>query len=76
MAETELQKARRKLALWEAAEDAIAGSQEYQIDGRRLTRANLNEVQRMVHYYENKVARLAAGRGPGGRVRRIIPQDL
>lgn len=74
--ETPLAKARRKLALWEAAEDALATSQEYRMaDGRSLTRASLPQVQKMVAYYQSEVSRIAAGRGRGARVMRIVPYD-
>lgn len=76
MPETALAKAQRKLALWEAAEDAIAEGQGYQMGKTALTRADLAQVHKMVDYYTDQVSRLAAGRGAGGRVRRIIPQDL
>ncbi len=77
MSETALQKAQRKLALWEAAEDAIAEGQAYQMKSTTLTRADLDKVHRMVEYYTDQVARLSAGRSAtGGRVRRIIPQDM
>jgi len=73
--ETPLQKALRKLALWEAAEDAIAiAGQSYTISNRQYTRADLNEVRAMVAYYENKVAQLQRG-SRGARVQRFIPID-
>lgn len=76
MAETTLEKAKRKLALWEAAEDAIAAGQEYQIGQQHLVKADLPQVHKMVLYFENEVARLTAGRGRGVRVMRIVPRDL
>ena len=74
--ETALQKARRKLALWEAAEDAIAEGQSYQIKTTTLTRAALGKVREMVQYYEGEVSRLTTGRRRGARVMRFIPYDV
>jgi hypothetical protein len=76
MAETALQKAQRKLALWEAAEDAIAAGQEYTIGKLTLTRASLAEVRKTVLFYESEVSRLTAGRRRGARVMRFIPYDV
>jgi len=76
MVETALEKARRKLALWEAAEDAIAEGQSFVTGKTSLTRADLKMVHEMVLYYTDLVARLESGcASRGGRVRRIIPVD-
>lgn len=73
--ETPLAKARRKLALWEDAEDACASGQSYQMSKTMLTRVNLPEIRAQVRYYESKVEQLSRGRGRGARVMRIIPLD-
>ncbi len=73
---TPLARAKLRLAQWEAAEDAIAAGQAYQMKNTMLTRADLGRVHDMVLYYTNLVARLTAGRTGGARIKRFIPQDL
>ena len=58
MAGITLAQAEAKLTLWMAAMDKIAVGQSYNIAGRALTRANLDEVQRQV---DSQVKRLTRG---------------
>ena len=61
MAGITLAQAEAKLTLWMAAMDKIAVGQSYNIAGRALTRANLDEVQRQVEYWDSQVKRLTRG---------------
>ena len=40
---------------WKAASTAIATGQEYEIAGRRLERANLEEVREYLDYLDKKI---------------------
>lgn len=71
-----LAKAQAKLDMWLAAEDAVASGQMYRIGTRTLQRADLPEILKMIRYWQGEVERLAAGRGRGARVMRVIPRDL
>ena len=53
----EIKKSRLKLYL--KAEIAILSGQSYEIEGLKLTRANLKEVQDMITRLENDVAKLS-----------------
>lgn len=58
-----------------AAEKAVLSSQSYEIEGLRLTRANLADIQRMIRRLEGEIAaeeRRALG---VGRARRVVPVD-
>ena len=48
--------AQAQLNAWLAASLALTKSQSYEIGGRKLTRANTDEVRRMIQYWEGKVA--------------------
>ena len=71
-----LSEAQTELARWKAALAAIAEGQSYQMKSTTLTRADIREVRLMVETYQDEVNRWTRGTGGGGRVRRIIPQDL
>ncbi len=75
MSDNQLAEARADLAVWKSALRAIAIGQEYEIGSRRVTRADLPEVRKLVQYYQNLVNRLSSGRRAGARVQRIIPYD-
>lgn len=70
MAGITLAQAEAKLQTWLDAEDAVATGQEYSIGGRRLSRANLDEIRKTIDYWEKKVLRLTRG---GIRVRGVTP---
>lgn len=56
----------------------LSGSQEYAIGSRRLTRANLPEISKMIAYLEKEIEiekAKAAGRGRN-KVFGIIPRDF
>jgi hypothetical protein len=63
---------RRRLEMYLAAEAAILSSQSYEMEGLKLTRANLEAVQRTISVLEGKIGRLSGGRG---RMREIVPKD-
>ncbi|MBQ9528272.1 MAG: hypothetical protein IJR68_11725 [Fretibacterium sp.] len=62
-----------RLALYYKAEKAILNGQSYEIEGLKLTRADLGKVQDMIATLENKVERLSAKPRPRRRV--IVPVD-
>ena len=61
MAGITLAQAEAKLATWLEAMDKIAVGQSYSIGGRSLTRANLDEVQRQIEFWDGQVKRLTRG---------------
>ncbi len=65
MAGITLAQAEAKLTTWMAAMDKIAVGQSYSIStggsSRTLTRANLDEVQRQIDYWDAKVKSLTRG---------------
>lgn len=69
---------RRKLKLWLEAEEAIATGQSYQIDDRRLTRADLYDVRKEIEFWEGKLAAVEAEEQRGGRNRayRAVIRDM
>lgn len=69
---------KRKLELWLEAEEAIATGQSYQIDDRRLTRADLYDVRKEIEFWEGKLAVAEAEETSGGRNRmfRFVPRDV
>ena len=76
MAGITLAQAEAKLAVWLAAEEALATSQSYEIEvegnRRQLTRADLAEVGKRVTYWNNMVQRLSGIAGGTSRARTIV----
>jgi hypothetical protein len=72
MAGITLAQAEAQLASWLAASTAVAGNQSYEISGRKLTRANAAEIQKMVDYWNGQVIRLSRTNS-GARVRTVAP---
>jgi hypothetical protein len=62
MAGVSLTIAQTNLDKWIAASEALAGNQSYSINGRSLNRANVDEVLRMITYWEKRVAILSGSR--------------
>lgn len=58
--------AQSQLDVWLAASLAVARSQSYEIEGRKLTRADAGEIRRQIDYWE---ARVAQARRGGRRMR-------
>ena len=52
--------AESRLALYYKAEKAILSGQSYEIEGLKLTRANLEDVQSMINTLESKISALNA----------------
>ncbi len=52
--------AESRLALYYKAEKAILSGQSYEIEGLKLTRANLKDVQSMINSLESKISALNA----------------
>lgn len=51
-----LEKLRAKLAMYEAAEEAILdGAQSYSVNGRALTRANLSDIREAIDVLEARI---------------------
>jgi hypothetical protein len=67
----EIKRARLKMYL--EAEKAILSSQSYEIEGLKLTRADLAEVRKAITKLEDEVAKFSGGRGV--RFRRAVPVD-
>lgn len=66
MAGITLAQAEAALALWIAADQAVAAGQSYSIKDRSLSRADAAEITRKIDYWDNKVkmlTRVARGRG-------------
>ncbi len=64
--------AQAQLNLWLAADAAVASNQEYQIEGRRLRRADAAEIRTNIDYWERKVAQ--ASPATGSRTRYVVSQ--
>ena len=52
--------AESRLALYYKAEKAILSGQSYEMEGLKLTRANLKDVQGMINTLESKISALNA----------------
>jgi hypothetical protein len=68
MAGITLDQANAQLALWLAADTAVASGQSYSIGGRSLTRANAAEITNKIDYWSGWVSRLSRS-SAGIRVR-------
>lgn len=62
--------AEAKLALWMAADEAVATGQEYSIGPRRLVRADAKLIRDNILFWEKVVSRMDRG---GIRVRGAVP---
>ena len=71
MAGITLAQAELKLTAYLAAEEKVLLGQVVEIDGKRLTRADLAAIQRGVQTWEARVNRLSRS---GFRVREVIPR--
>ncbi len=76
MAGITLAQAEAKLALWMAAEDALATSQSYEIDvegnRRQLTRADLKTVSAMIDKWNARVIALSGRSSGRSRTRNLV----
>lgn len=62
-----------RLELYYRAEKAILSSQSYEIEGLKLTRADLGDVQDMIATLEREVARLSGARRSRHKI--VVPMD-
>lgn len=62
-----------RLQLYYRAEKAILSSQSYEIEGLRLTRADLGKVQDMIAELEKVVEKLSSPRRARHKI--IVPMD-
>lgn len=63
-----IDQAQAQLALWMAADTAVASGQSYSIGGRSLTRANAAEITNKINYWNGWVVKLSRS-SAGIRVR-------
>lgn len=71
MAGITIEQAQAKLDQYLAAEEAVLTGQSYEINGRKLSRANLETIQAGVDLWNGRVKELTAS--AAGRSRRIVP---
>lgn len=64
-----LELADARLTEYLTAERRVLENQAYEIEGRKLTRANLAEIRQGIDYWQRHVDRLNPARRPVGRVR-------
>lgn len=64
--------AQARLDAYLAAEEAVLSGQSYEIEGRRLVRANLAEIQTGINIWDQRVKRLSARNA--GRSAAIVPR--
>ena len=57
----DLKQAKAKLQMWLDAEDTVAMGQSYEINGRKLARADLSEIGKRISFWQHKVKRLSRG---------------
>lgn len=62
MARYTLEKINQKIALWEAADDAVSAGQEYRIDGFRLTRADAAFIDQKLDKLYAEKKKIESGR--------------
>ena len=73
MAGITLAQAEAQLALYLTAEEKVLSGQSYELLGRRLTRANLADIQLGIKTWNDRVTTLSSAATSGGRARAISP---
>jgi hypothetical protein len=73
MAGLTLAQAEAQLALYLAAEAAVLAKQSYEIAGRKLSLANLAEIQQGIKTWNDRAQTLAAVSSGRSRARTIVP---
>jgi len=68
MAGITLAQAEAQLALWIAADTAVATGQSYSVGGRQLTRADAREIRETIIFWDSQVRRLSSAETSGGRI--------
>jgi len=78
MAGITLEQAQTQLAAYLAAETAVLGGQEYEIDingsRRRLKRADLEAIRAGINSWNARVVQLAASASGSSRARSVVPR--
>ena len=64
---------RARLKLYQNAEAAILSGQSYEVEGLKLTRANLKDVQNMIETLESKLSALDAQKRGRAKFRVVMP---
>lgn len=72
MAGITLAQAEAQLALYLAAEEKVLSGQSYEIAGRKLTRANLAEIQQGVATWNQRARELTTAATGRSRARTIV----
>jgi len=54
----------QEIAEWKTALRACSKGQSYSIEGRELTRSDLSEIRKTLHWLEREKAKLEVGSGP------------
>jgi hypothetical protein len=72
MAGITLSQAESRLALYLEAEAAVLSAQSYEINGRRLTRADVAEIRAGIVFWENRVNTLTASVAGRTRARTVV----
>lgn len=72
MAGITLAQAEAKLTLYLSALDKIILGQKVEIDGQSLTRANLDDVERAINSWDQRVKQLSAAVSGRGRSRTVV----
>ena len=70
---------KKRLELYYKAEEAILdGAQHYEIGSRKLTRADLSEIRKMITTLENQLDAMESEFNGGSRRKcvRVIPRDV
>lgn len=69
----QIQIAESRLRLYYKAEKAILSGQSYEVEGLKLTRANLKDVQNMIAALENKISALKSRQRGRAKYRIVRP---
>ena len=69
----QIQIAESRLTLYYKAEKVILSGQSYEIEGLKLTRANLKDVQNMIDALENKISALKSRQRGRAKYRIVRP---
>ena len=69
----QIQIAESRLTLYYKAEKAILSGQSYEVEGLKLTRANLKDVQNMISALESKISALKSRQRGRAKFRIVRP---
>lgn len=72
MAGITLEHAQAQLEAFLAASIAASNNQSYEFKGRKLTRANLAEIQENIEFWDGQVKKIAWRQSGGRRSRTIV----